>query len=64
MVAKDVAQLRKLEEYLNFSLEFASRDDELLLLFSGLVDKLEVTLLGKGLHWKFAAKVGNTLVFT
>ena len=29
-----------------------------------LVDKLEVTLRGKGLHWKFAAKVGDILIFT
>ena len=39
MDAKDIAQLRRLEEYLNFSLEFASRNDELLLLFSGLSSK-------------------------
>lgn len=39
MDAKDIAQLRRLEEYLNFSLDFASRNDELLLLFSGLSAK-------------------------
>ena len=39
MDAKDIAQLRLLEEYLNFSLDFASRNDELLLLFSGLSAK-------------------------
>ena len=39
MNAKDIAQLRLLEEYLNFSLDFASRNDELLLLFSGLSSK-------------------------
>lgn len=39
MDAKTVAQLRLLEEYLNFSLEFASRNEELLLLFSGLSSK-------------------------
>lgn len=39
MDAKDVAQLRRLEEYLNFSLDFASRNDELLLIFSGLSAK-------------------------
>ena len=29
-----------------------------------VVDKLEVTLRGKGLNWKFAARVGDTLVLT
>ena len=39
MDAKDIAQLRRLEEFLNFSFEFANRNDELLLLFSGLSSK-------------------------
>ena len=51
MDAKDIAQLRRLEEYLNFSLEFASRDDDLLLIFSALS--------AKGRFWVEAGLAGT-----
>ena len=51
MNAKDIAQLRLLEEYLNFSLDFASRNDELLSLLNGLS--------AKGRFWAEAGLAGT-----